>query len=117
MGAVTGRREPRCTWIAPSDDPDARLLVPGCMERVLDWDADCTCKTTVEELAEAEERAARLQAELDHQRDLHHALVAAVGRHRDAASLHAKAHEIYGERRRLKAAARRTEPNTKETPR
>jgi hypothetical protein len=80
-------RGPRCVWIAPSEDPEARYLVPGCWERVLDWDADCTCKTTAEELAEAEARAEQLDGELQRIRDEYHALISAVGSHADGRML------------------------------
>jgi hypothetical protein len=81
------RRESRCVWIAPSEDPDARYLVPGCWERVTDWNAPCACKTTAEELAEAEATAQRLERELQRLRDDHHALVSAVGKHQDGSAL------------------------------
>ncbi|TDD97592.1 hypothetical protein [Actinomadura rubrisoli] len=71
---MTTSRELRCTWIAPSEDPDARLLVPGCMERVQDWDADCTCKSSAEELDELEARVAELEQQLDAQRDRYSSL-------------------------------------------
>lgn len=91
---TTTPRETRCTWIAPSEDPNARLLVPGCMERVLDWDAACTCKTSSVELNEAEARIADLERQLRRSRDDHHALVAAVGRHPDGTGLFAAADKL-----------------------
>ncbi|GAA3958171.1 hypothetical protein GCM10023085_45800 [Actinomadura viridis] len=112
---MTGPRELRCAWIAPSEDPNTRLLVPGCMERVQDWEAPCTCKTTAEEVTELEERLTELKAEPDRQEDRYHALVAAVGQHHDAAALHQQAAENFRERRRMKAAVRH-ENASKENP-
>lgn len=104
---MNGRRESRCTWVAPSEDPDARLLVPGCWERVQDWDADCTCKTSAEELDELEARVAGLEAQLDLQQDRYHALSSVVGKGSDASALFKEAHESFREWRKQKAAVRR----------
>lgn len=103
---MTARREIRCAWVAPAEDPDARYLVPGCIERVQDWDAPCTCKTTRQELDGLAGRIAELEADLDRQRDRYHALLGAVGQHHDAAALHERAAENFREWRRQKAAVR-----------
>jgi hypothetical protein len=108
---VTARREPRCTWIAPSEDPEARLLVPGCMERVQDWDADCTCKTSAEELDELEARVKDLEAQLDRALDRAQAFSSAVLEHQDAAALFKEADESFREWRKQKAAVRRENDN------
>lgn len=55
------QREARCVWLIPSEDPDARYLVPGCWERVQDWDAACTCPSTAAQLDEAEQKIAELE--------------------------------------------------------
>ncbi|MFF5261323.1 hypothetical protein ACFY4C_20465 [Actinomadura viridis] len=112
---MTRPREARCTWVAPSEDPNTQLLVPGCWERVQDWDAECTCKTTADEVTDLEARVTELEAELDRQQDRYHALVGAVGRHHDAAALHQQAAENFRERCRLKAAVRH-ENASKENP-
>lgn len=111
---MTARRESRCTWIAPSEDPDARLLVPGCWTRVQDWDADCTCKTSAEELDELEARVAALEAQLDLQQDRYHALSSVVSKRPDATALFKDAHESFREWRRQKAAVRRMNDNPSE---
>ena len=100
-------RETRCAWIAPSEDPDARYLVPGCWERVQDWDAACTCKTSAEELDERDARIAELEAELDRARDRDQSLRSAVLQHPDARGLFKQADESYREWRRKKDAVRR----------
>lgn len=84
---MTTPREARCTWIAPSEDPNARLLIPGCWDRVLDWDAECTCKTTAQELDDADARIADLERQLRAEQDENHALCVAIGRHPDSAAL------------------------------
>jgi hypothetical protein len=96
------RRETRCTWIAPSEDPDARYLIPGCWERVLDWNAPCTCKSTAQELDEAEERIAQLERELDQLKDYHSALRSVVGRHADGRTLIEDGYKLAGEWRAQK---------------
>ena len=108
---MTARREPRCTWIGPSEDPEARLLVPGCWERVQDWDADCTCKTSAEELDELQARVADLEAQLDLQQDRYEALSGVVLKRPDAAALFKAAHESFREWRKQKAAVRRENDN------
>lgn len=108
---MTTNRETRCTWIAPSEDPDARLLVPGCWTRVQDWDADCTCKTSAEELDELTARVAALEAQLDLQQDRYHALSSVVGKRRDSSALFKEAHESYREWRKQKTSVRRENDN------
>jgi hypothetical protein len=111
---VTARREARCTWIAPSEA--ARLLVPGCWTRVQDWDADCTCKTTTQELDEADARIADLERQLQQSLDEQHAMAVAIGRHTDRAALFEAATKFRIEWRRQQAAAGRDEPDSKEIP-
>lgn len=101
-------RETRCVWVAPAEEPDARYLVPGCMERVQDWDADCACKTSAEELNEFEEQAARLADDLDAARDRYQSLMSVVARDcKDAVALLKAADESYRDWRRMKAETRR----------
>ncbi|RJL19738.1 hypothetical protein [Bailinhaonella thermotolerans] len=89
---MTGQaRMLRCAWIAPAEDPDARLLIPGCPDRVQDWDAPCACPTTVEELGQAETRIAELTAELQALRHHVYGLTTAIDAHPDRASLFAAA--------------------------
>lgn len=101
------RRGLRCAWIAPPEEPQTRMLVPGCPERVQDWDAPCTCKTTDEELAEAEARSARLEAKLDRARDRYQALMGAVSRRPDASAIFKEADASFAEWRRMKDAVRK----------
>lgn len=108
---MTGPREIRCTWVAPSEDPNARYLIPGCWERVQDWDADCTCTTSAEELNELTARVADLEAQLDRERDRYSALRSAVMKHKDAAVLYAEATADFQEWRRMKAEVRRQNDN------
>jgi hypothetical protein len=104
---MTARREIRCAWIAPSEDPDAQLLVPGCMERVQDCDAPCTCKTSAQELDELEARVAELEAELDRERDRSQSWSGVALRHPDSAALFAQADESFRKWRQMKDAVRR----------
>lgn len=116
---MTGRREPRCTWVAPAEEPDARFLVPGCMERVQDWDAECACKTSAQELDEADARIAELEAQLDRERDWHSAWRGVALQHRDGRVLFDRANASFKEWRRQKDAVRRMNDNppSKETSR
>lgn len=36
-----------CHWYTPADEPDARIMIPGCMTRVDDPD-QCTCEVTAD---------------------------------------------------------------------
>lgn len=80
-------RETRCAWLIPAEEPDARYMVPGCMTRVQDWDADCTCTSTAEELDAAEEKIAELEAAALSQQDRMCALISVVGRMPNARAL------------------------------
>lgn len=105
-------REQRCAWIAPSEEPNARYLVPGCWTRVLDWDAECTCKTTAQEMDEADAKIARLERELQRISDDHHALISTVGKHPDARALLEAADKSAAEWRAIRAKT--TQANARE---
>lgn len=80
-------RETRCAWVIPPDEPDARYMVPGCPERVQDWDAECTCPTTAEQLDEFEAKIRELEAEAMRASDRSSALIAVIGRFPNAREL------------------------------
>lgn len=111
---MSAQRETRCTWVAPSEDPAARYLIPGCWERVQDWDADCTCKTSAEELNELTARIAGLEARLDQAHDRYSSLHSAVLKHADSAALFVKADGDFREWRRMKAEVRKQDNPSKE---
>ncbi|MDX2630301.1 hypothetical protein PV381_27740 [Streptomyces scabiei] len=71
-----------CYWV---QEPDGtRWLVPGCISRLHDPDADaCTCPTLAQQLAQA--HAERDQAQRDHSglRAWTDAIIAAVNAHPD----------------------------------
>lgn len=96
------RREQRCVWLMPSEDPDARYLIPGCWERVQDWDAPCTCKTTAQELDEAEARIAELQSKLQQIEDDRSALRSVVWKHKDGQALIEQGYKLADEWRTQK---------------
>ncbi|MFH8295112.1 hypothetical protein [Streptomyces sp. NPDC018059] len=80
-----------CYWWT---DPDGDLcLMPGCMARVQDPEADCTCDKLARRQRKAEEA---LRADRERQRYADtwwQALSAAVKDHPDAASILADAHQ------------------------
>jgi hypothetical protein len=103
-------REQRCVWIAPSEEPDDRYLVPGCWERVLDWDAECTCKSTAQEVDEAEAEIARLKDEMERVSNNYHALISTVSKHQDGQTLLEQADRMaaqWGAQRQLVKAQER----------
>lgn len=89
---------PRCTWYMPPEEPTARLLVPGCMERVLDPDADCTCPTTGTELQHLRQEAATLAEKLTEAQRLFSDLHSAAAKHPNANEIYQAADRATRER-------------------
>lgn len=74
-----------CYWFT---DPDGALcLLPGCMARVQDPDAECTCDTLGARLAKAEQRLRELQERERYAAAWWTALREAVDAHPDAAQI------------------------------
>lgn len=88
----------RCTWYEPTEEPSARLLIPGCMERVQDPDADCTCPTTGAELRRLQQENAALAEKLTEAQRLFSDLNSAVAKHTNAAEIYQVADQATSER-------------------
>jgi len=81
----------RCCWYEPVEEPGTRMLLPGCMERVLDADADCTCPTTAEEIDRLKAEYADLASKAAGTSHAFSDLMSAVSAHRDAKAIFADA--------------------------
>lgn len=81
----------RCCWFEVPEEPGSRMLLPGCMERVQDPDAACTCPTTAEEIDRAKAEYAILAARAAGNSDAFGDLMSAVSAHRDAKAIFADA--------------------------
>ena len=74
-----------CYWWS---DPDGGLcLMPGCMARVQDPDAECTCDKLATRLAKVERQLRDMQERQRYADTWWHALRAAVDAHPDSAAL------------------------------
>ena len=83
-----------CYWWT---DPDGALcLLPGCMARIQDPEAECTCDTLGQRLARAERALRDLRAQQQHAATWWNALRAAVDAHPDRAAILAAAHRRAG---------------------
>lgn len=83
-----------CYWWT---DPNGALcLLPGCMARVQDPDAECTCDTLGARLAKRERSLHALRAQQAHADTWWRALRAAVEAHPDRAAILADAHRRAG---------------------
>lgn len=83
-----------CWWFT---DPDGDLcLLPGCMARVNDPEAECTCDNLGARLAKAQEQVRDLREEQRYARTWIDALRAAVDAHPDRAAILADAYRMAG---------------------
>ncbi|WNI19211.1 hypothetical protein [Actinacidiphila sp. ITFR-21] len=83
-----------CYWWT---DPDGDLsLTPGCMARIQDPDAECTCEKLVARLARVERRLREAQERERYAATWWTALREAVEAHPDRASILADAHRRAG---------------------
>lgn len=90
------RSGPRpCHWY--DDGHDGRFLIPGCMERINDPDAEpCSCKTIDEQLADARREIADLKQTRDGLQTWHDHVTRAVYDHADGVKIMKKAADRAG---------------------
>ena len=89
MPATSGTAPAVCCWWT---DPDGDLvLIPGCMARVNDPDAGCTCDTLAPRLERAEAELRTLRRHHEGLRDWLTAVTTAVGAHPDGVQIMAAA--------------------------
>lgn len=84
-----------CQWY--DDGHGGRFLVPGCMERVINPDAEpCSCKTIEEQLADARTEIARLTQHRDSLQTWHDHVARAVYDHPDGVKIMKRAADRAG---------------------
>lgn len=84
-----------CQWY--DDGHGARFLVPGCMARVIDPDAEpCSCKTIEEQLADARAEIASLKQTRDGLQTWHDHVTRAVYDHPDGIQIMKRAADRAG---------------------
>jgi hypothetical protein len=75
-----------CYWVEETDG--TRWLVPGCVSRLHDADADaCTCPTLAQQVAEARDARGRAQRDYAGLRAWADAIIAAVHAHPDGKAI------------------------------
>lgn len=92
-----------CHWYIEADG--SRWLIPGCISRANDLDAECTCRTQAAELADLHDQLDRARARHKGMRQWTDALNAAINSHSDAAALMRAAHEALRVRRKTSTNA------------
>ena len=84
-----------CQWY--DDGHGGRFLVPGCMARVIDPDAEpCSCQTVEEQLDAARKEIASLKQERDSLRTWHDHVTRAVYDHPDGVQIMKRAADRAG---------------------
>lgn len=83
-----------CYW--STDPDDGLLLIPGCMARVQDPDAECTCATLAARLARVEEQLQEEQERAAYARQWYAAVTEALDAHPAGAEIRADAHRRAG---------------------
>lgn len=84
-----------CQWY--DDGHGGRFLVPGCMERVINPDAEpCSCKTIEEQLADARREIASLHQTRDGLQKWHDHVTRAVYDHPDGVQIMKRAADRAG---------------------
>jgi hypothetical protein len=83
-----------CYWVT---DPDGGLmLIPGCMARVQDPDAECTCATLAARLARVEEQLREEREKAAYAREWYAAVNAALDEHPVGREIRTDAHRRAG---------------------